>query len=161
MKKYLFFVIALMLSVCFWACDDDEPKGEPTPEPITLKLQKVLPPRSFSTDKLPVGECRLIRTKEELLQFFTADDLSANEQFRSIDFSKSSLIIGLQLTNAGWIDYHASFTEKEGSANHYVYRLLIDLDDTMVAEFCYHGAIVDKVPESVTVEYDISMKVAE
>lgn len=160
MKKYLFFVVTLMISVCFLACDD-ESKGQPTPEPIALKLQKVLPPRSFTTDKLPAGECRLIRTKEELLQFFTADYLSANEQFRSVDFSKSSLIIGLQLTNAGWIDYHASFTKKEGSENHYIYKLLIDLDDTMVVEYCYHGVIVDKVPESVAVGYDISMKVME
>lgn len=142
------------------ACDND-PKGAPDQEQIILSLQKVLPPRSFSTDKLSIGECRLIQTKEEFLQYFTEDDLSVNEQFRLIDFSKSSLIIGLQSTNRGWTDYHISFIKDNEEENIYSYGLLIDLDDTMVIQQCYHGAMVDKVPEYVTVKYDISMKVIE
>lgn len=160
MKKYVFFVIVLTMTLCMGACDND-PKEAPDPEQIILSLQKVLPPRSFSTDKLSIGECRLIQTKEEFLQYFTEDDLSVNEQFRLIDFSKSSLIIGLQSTIGGWTDYHISFIKDKEEENIYNYGLLIDLDDTMVIQQCYHGAIVDKVPEYVTVKYDISMKVIE
>lgn len=124
--------------------------------PGEIKVQRVLPARSFETDLLKDEECVVIRTKNELLKYFSDSYIASNEFLNAIDFNKSSLIIGKKKTNNGLVGYEAAL-EKQDTKN-YIYNVIIETNCAEVLDICFHGIIADRVPNEIKIDFNVMLK---
>lgn len=125
------------------ACNDDDRIALPIAEEYNCSLNS----------SLNVGDFHTVRSQEELLEFVSESDASANGLF-DIDFSAYTLLLGKEsFRNVPECSY--AFYQEGGT-----YHLDVEIRPTLAPAFTVfeYGVLVEKLPQNAQVICSVTKK---
>ena len=110
-------------------------------------------PKMHLTGNIKQGEQKIIRTKEELLTFFSQFEIDKVNELKNIDFTNQTLLIGCDNYSNEVNNLRYAFSKKE--EKEYILHVEISGGATKPEGNFYYGIIANKIPKTAIVTFDI------
>ena len=109
-------------------------------------------PKMHLTGNIKQGEQKIIRTKDELLTFFSQFEIDKVNELKNIDFTNQTLLIGCDNYSNEVNNLHYTFSKK--NEKEYVLYVEISGGATKPEGNFYYGIIANKLPKTAIITYD-------
>ena len=110
-------------------------------------------PKMYLTGNIKQGEQEIIRTKEELLTFFSQFEIDKVNELKNIDFTNQTLLIGCDNYSNEVNNLRYTFSKK--NEKEYILHVEISGGATRPEGFFYYGIITNKLPKTAIVTFNI------
>ena len=110
-------------------------------------------PKMYLTGNIKQGEQEIIRTKEELLTFFSQFEIDKVNELKNIDFTNQTLLIGCDNYSNEVNNLRYTFSKK--NEKEYILHVEISGGATRPEGIFYYGIIAKKLPETAIVTFEI------
>lgn len=110
-------------------------------------------PKMYLTGNIKEGEQKIIRTKEELLTFFSQFEIDKVNELKNIDFTNQTLLIGCD--NYSNEVNNLRYTFSKNDEKEYILHVEISGGATRPEGNFYYGIIANKLPKTAIVTFDI------
>ena len=110
-------------------------------------------PKMHLTGNIKQGEQKIIRTKDELLTFFSQFEIDKVNELKNIDFAYQTLLIGCDNYSNEVNNLRYTFSNK--SEKEYILHVEISGGATRPEGNFYYGIIANKLPKTAIVTFDI------